>query len=139
MSNQTISLNKACVIVSSDNIECKMSVCVNENYKLHDDSFVLGIKISIHGVLLTSCFVLGKMNFFGITCYSSFKLWIKTIRDYDMMLLKCYFCYTPFMNKIMAMFQCEKCCKILPRLLSKLFKKKGEIIFLSQILRDFNM
>ena len=119
-----VSLNEPTVIIDPDNVECKMSVCVHENYELHNDSFVVGVKISLHGVLLTSCFVLGKMNYFGVTCYSSFKLWIKTVKDYNMTLLKCYFCYTPFMNKIMAMFQCKKCCKVLPRFFEKFFRKK---------------
>ena len=119
-----VPMNEYNVIVDPENCECKMSVCVDENYELHDDSFVVGIKISLHGVILTSCFVLGKMNYFGVTCYSSFKMWMKVVKDYNMLYLKCCFSYSPFLNKIMAMYQCKRCNKILKRFFEKFFKKK---------------
>ena len=54
-------------------------MCISENYKIHKDSFILGCKFDLKGIMLTSNFSLGQINFFGITCYPSFREWVKSI------------------------------------------------------------
>ena len=118
-----ISLNEANVLTTSDSFETKMNVVVDENYVVHDDSFIVGIKISTFGVVLTSQFFIGNVNFFGISCYASFKMWLKNMRLANIRFLKCCFSYYPFMKKIMAMYQCKRCIKILKRFFEYFFKR----------------
>lgn len=102
--------------------ECKMSMSVYDDYKVHDDSFILGCRLRSNGVYLTSLFCLGRMSYFGNTCYSSLKLMLKD-EKLNLKLLKRYFCFKPFMNQILAMYQCKKCFKVIKRLLHKLLYK----------------
>ena len=115
-----VSVNERDILSESRGIECKMSTCVNENYKVHDDTFVVGCKMKPSGVMLTSNFVLGDISYFGITCYISFRKWIKENKKMNYKLLKRYFCYPAFRNQIMAMYQCVKCYKVLEMLLTKM-------------------
>ena len=119
-----VSLNESNVITNSDSIEARMNLVVNDNYVVHDDSFIVGIKISTFGVVLTSQFCIGKINFFGVSCYASFKMWLNTIRSTNMRFLKCSFSYYPFFRKIMAMYQCKRCNKILKRFFKYFFKNQ---------------
>ena len=119
-----VSLNEPNVLTTSDSIETKMNLVVDDNYVVHDDSFIVGIKISTFGVVLTSQFVMGNVNFFGISCYASFKMWLKNVRCGNMRFLKCCFSYYPFLRKIMAMYQCKRCNKILGRFFEYFFRKK---------------
>ena len=60
------------------------------------------------------------MAYFGVTCYSSLKLWLRYDRNIKFEVLKCFFCYGAFKDQVMAMFQCVKCYKVLKRLLNKM-------------------
>ena len=95
-------------------------MCVSENYKVHSDSFILGCKFKENGVMLTSNFSLGEINFFGVTCYPSFREWVESIDGLNYELLKRFFCYPAFRNQVMAMFQCVKCFKFLRKMLIKM-------------------
>ena len=94
-------------------------MCVSDDYQIYSDLFILGCKFDSTR-LLTSNFSLGKINFLGITCYPSFREWVKKIEGLNYDLIKRYFCYPAFRNQVMAMFQCVKCSKILRRMLSNM-------------------
>ena len=119
-----VSLNESNVIVDPESCEVKMNLVVDENYVVHEDSFIVGIKICTMGVVLTLKFCMGKMNYFGITCYCSFKMWIQNVRYQNMRYLKCCFSYYPFLRKILAMYQCKHCNKILKRFFEHFFRTK---------------
>ena len=115
-----ISVNDSGALGNPSKIQCRVFMCVYGNYEIHSDSFILGCKFSSNGIMLTSHFSLGKMNFLGITCYPSFRQWVKNSVDVNYRLLKRYFCYSAFRNQVMAMFQCKKCFKILYKMLLKM-------------------
>ena len=121
-----ISLNDANVIVDPESCEARMTIVVDENYVVHEDSFIVGIKIALLGVVLTSHFSMGRINYFGVSCYSSFKMWMQNVRHQNMRYLKCCFCYYPFLRKIMAMYQCKRCNKILKRFFEHFFRTKRQ-------------
>ena len=104
----------------TSNKYARVFMCVSDNYKIHSDSFILGCKFNSNRVMLTSNFSLGEINFFGITCYPSFREWVQSIEGLNYQLLKRYFCYPAFRNQVMAMFQCVKCFKFLRKMLLKM-------------------
>lgn len=97
-----ISLNEDNLFSDCSELECKMSSCVLENYKVHDDSFMVGCR-SDSGVIMTSFFLLGEMTYFGVTCYSSLKLWLRYDRNIKFEVLKCFFCFGAFRDQVLAM------------------------------------
>ena len=123
-----VSVNEAHIIQDPMDLECKMYNVVMSGYKAHEDSFVIGIKANLNGVLLTSCFVLGNFNYFGVTCYTSLKLMVKH-EGLNFKMLKKFFNYTPFMNRVFAMFQCENCCPFVMRLLRKVLFHDGNFYY----------
>ena len=133
-----VSLNEDNVLTDRDPIEMRMNLVVDDKYYVHDDSFIVGIKISTFGVVLTSQFVMGNINFFGISCYASFKMWLKNVRHANMRFLKCCFSYYPFLRKIMAMFQCKRCNKILMRFFDYFFKKNNANAYLLNNFQNFS-
>ena len=115
-----VSVNDKAILSDEIGVECKISMCVGENYKVHHDAFVLGCKFDTNGLMLTSNFYLADICFFGITGYISFREWIKNHEKINYKLIKRYFCYPAFQNQIMAMYQCVECYKVLEKLLIKL-------------------
>ena len=99
-----ISINDSNALGCDSRIQCRAYMCVDENYLIHRDSFVLGCKFNNHNVMLTSHFFLGEMNFMGITCYPSFQEWVKNFGNINYAFIKRYFCYSAFRNQVMAMF-----------------------------------
>ena len=99
-----ISMNEPNVLNDQSELECKMSSCVLSNYEVHDDSFLIGVRRTPEGVMLTSFFLLEKLAYYGNTCYNSFKDWVKLDRKNSFEVMKCYFCITAFRNQNLAMF-----------------------------------
>ena len=51
-------------------------------------------------------------------------MWMQNVRHQNMRYLKCCFSYYPFFRKIMAMYQCKRCSKILKRFFQHFFTTK---------------
>ena len=62
-----ISMNDSNALGDLSKIQCRAFMCVYDGYLIHSDSFILGCKFSSGGIMLTSHFSLGKINFLGIT------------------------------------------------------------------------
>ena len=123
-----VSVNDVNIIHDATDLECKIYNTVLSGYKVREDSFVIGIKANLNGILLTSCFVLGKFNYFGVTCYTTFKHAVKD-EGLNFLMLKKFFNYTPFMNQILAMYQCKNCYKFVMRLLRKVLFHDGNFYY----------
>ena len=80
----------------TSNKYARVFMCVSDNYKIHSDSFILGCKFNSNRVMLTSNFSLGEINFFGITCYPSFREWVQSIEGLNYELITRFFCYPAF-------------------------------------------
>lgn len=98
-------------------------MCVPENYKVHYDSFELGVRKTglLRTYMLTSYFQVGYVIFNGITCFGSFRRKVKEW-GLDYSLLKKFCNHKGFRNQIFAMFQCKKCFPVLRRFLSKMLQ-----------------
>ena len=59
-----VSLNDKNAFCDEVGNQCKILMCVNKDFEIHHDSFVLGCKFNCSGLMLTSNFDLGDTCFF---------------------------------------------------------------------------